>query len=78
MGYNTKAILRDVNGDPIPQIWDEATNSYIPATNLSLRGKLANRPPANAVPAGTTYWAVDKLDTDDEMSVSDGANWVVI
>lgn len=31
MAYNTKAILRDLNGDPIPQYYDESADIYKPA-----------------------------------------------
>lgn len=45
-------------------------------STLDLRGLFANRPSASEVPAGTTYWAIDK-DDDDELTASDGTNWVV-
>ena len=28
MAYNEKAILRDVNGKPIPQYWNPETQQY--------------------------------------------------
>ena len=28
MAYNTKAILRDVNGKPVPQYWNPKTQQY--------------------------------------------------
>ena len=28
MAYNTKAILRDVNGKPVPQYWNPASQQY--------------------------------------------------
>lgn len=31
MPYNTKDILRDVSGVPIPQVFDAATDAYVPA-----------------------------------------------
>lgn len=30
MAYNTKQILRDADGNPIPQIWDEAGDQFLP------------------------------------------------
>lgn len=42
-----------------------------------LSGKLADRPPADSVPPGTTYWAVDRIGMDDEDSVSDGTVWTL-
>ena len=41
-----------------------------------LRGLIAVRPDADSVAAGTTYWAVDRIDELDEVSVSTGAVWV--
>lgn len=28
MAYNTKSIIKDVNGKPVPQYWNPATNQY--------------------------------------------------
>ena len=30
MAFNTKSILRDANGRPIPQIWNPGTDSFEP------------------------------------------------
>lgn len=40
-------------------------------STVDLRGLEANRPAANAVSAGTTYWSIDTGD----VSVSDGSTW---
>ena len=50
------------------------------ATQLSgssqdLRGLIAARPAASTVPAGTTFWAVDRLGQSDELTISDGSTW---
>lgn len=45
-------------------------------SSIDLRGLLANRPAANAVAVGTTYWAVDRIGEVNELSVSDGSTWV--
>lgn len=45
-------------------------------SSLDLRGLLANRPAADAVDVGTTYWSVDRIGEADELSVSDGSTWV--
>ena len=39
-----------------------------------LRGLAANRPAADAVVVGTTYWSVDT----GAIEVSDGTNWNVV
>lgn len=28
MGFNTKSIIKDVNGKPVPQYWNPATEQY--------------------------------------------------
>ena len=33
MSYTQQAILRDKNGDAIPQIWDVTQNKFVPYTN---------------------------------------------
>lgn len=33
MPYNSKALLRDVNGDPIPQYYDPVEDVFMPITN---------------------------------------------
>lgn len=43
-----------------------------------LRGKAANKPAANTVPIGATYWSVDTDPHADLIEVSDGTSWVVI
>ena len=44
-------------------------------SSQDLRGTIANRPAADAVEVGTTYWAVDRTGETNEMSVSDGSTW---
>ena len=43
-------------------------------STVDLRGLAANKPAANNVPIGTTYWSVDT----DVVEVSDGTSWVVV
>lgn len=43
-----------------------------------LRGFAANKPAANTVPIGATYWSVDTDPHADLIEVSDGTSWVVI
>ena len=78
MSYTTEAILRDTNNDPIPQIWDDVAEEFKPYQLRDLRGLLANRPAADTVDAGTTWWATDRLGETDEVTVSDGTNWLEV
>jgi hypothetical protein len=42
------------------------------------RGKAANKPAANAVENGTTYWSTDTDPHAEAVEVSNGTSWVVI
>jgi hypothetical protein len=46
--------------------------------NIDRRGLNANKPLANAVAAGTTYWSVDTDPNMDSLEVSDGTSWTVM
>jgi hypothetical protein len=37
MSYTQQAILRDKNGDPIPQMWDVTQNKFVPYTNNDIK-----------------------------------------
>ena len=45
---------------------------------IDLRGLAANKPAANAVAIGATYWSVDTDPHGTAIEVSDGTNWAVI
>lgn len=49
-------------------------NAVLEQNSMEQRGLAANRPAANAVPVGTTYWSIDTGQVD----VSDGTNWALI
>ena len=85
-------LLRQ-NGIVIPQYRNEADTGFEKVTgkngglnvNASIVGSLANRrglainkPSANTVEVGTTYWSVDTDPHGDFIEVSDGTNWVVM
>ena len=40
-----------------------------------LRGLHANRPAADALPVGSTYWSVDEPSLPGTVFVTDGTNW---
>ncbi|HWQ76867.1 MAG TPA: hypothetical protein VN441_16290 [Syntrophomonas sp.] len=45
---------------------------------IDLRGLAANKPTANSVNPGVTYWSVDVDPNADAIEVSDGMNWTVM
>ena len=47
-------------------------------STIDLRGLAANKPAANAVAIGATYWSVDTDPHGTAIEVSDGTNWAVI
>ncbi len=63
-------ILHSQDGVPI-----QATNRLPVENTKDLRGLAANRPAANTVEVGTTYWVVSAGGT---VQVSDGTNWVEV
>ena len=67
------AIIFDQRGRPIDE-----DNRFPTSTNasgsLDLRGLAGDRPDADAVPVGSTYWSVDTGNVD----VTDGTNWVAV
>ena len=83
MPYNTKQILRDAGGSPIPQIWVDAMDQFVPYAGrvtamvmdngIKYYGAtIATRPPADTVPEGATFVAVNTR----EAWQSNGAEWV--
>ena len=50
----------------------------IKGSSQELRGLHANRPDADAVDPGTTYWSVDEESAPGTVFVSDGTNWTVL
>ena len=81
--WEGKHILRDLDGTPIPQKWDAALGSFVPATemvkitgsSMELFGAtVATRPAANSVAVGTTFLAIDTF----QVTISNGVNWVVV
>lgn len=74
MSWASESILRNNGGDPIPQIWDEAQQKFVPYEIMNFYGAtVANRPAANAVPAGAVYVSIDTR----EVWQSNGTNWRV-
>jgi len=68
--------LVDENGDEIT-----ATNPLdvkLTGSLMDLRGLAVNKPAANAVTIGATYWSVDTDPHAAAIEVSDGTSWVVV
>ena len=55
---------------------DVSVTDVTTKSKLDLRGIFIDRPEAPV--AGTTYWAVDKKDTEDEFTFYNGTEWVEI
>ena len=47
----------------------------VKGSSQDLRGLHANRPDADEVEAGTTYWSVNEPNLPGTVFVSDGTNW---
>lgn len=47
-------------------------------SNMEQRGKEENKPAADTVAIGTTYWSVDVDPHGYAIEISDGMNWTVI
>lgn len=75
MAYNNKEVIKDAKGNPIPQEYDQSSDSYKPLQQMEYYGAtVANRPNANTVPVGAVYCSVQT----QEYWQSDGTNWVVV
>lgn len=74
----TRNYVQTAGGLWVPQKCADDGTIFTQLTGSSgeqdLRGLAANKPDANTVIIGTTYWSVDTGDIE----VSDGANWVVV
>ena len=53
---------------------DGAVSATLTGSTIDLRGLVANKPAANSVAIGVTYWSVDT----GAVEVSDGTSWVVV
>lgn len=75
MPYNTKKLLTDVEGKPIPQQYDSATDTFKPFQQMEFYGAtVTSRPSVSSVPVGAVYCAVQT----QEFWQSDGTQWVVV
>ena len=64
MAYNTEAILRDTNGDPIPQYYDTVAGEFKPLTEDEISALASvDVDSLPALPAGTN--AIGSVDVDN-------------
>ena len=52
-------------------------NVQLTGSNMDDRGLFEDRP-VSPTKKGTTYWAIDKMDTDDELTIWNGTDWEAI
>jgi len=76
MGYATEAILRDLNGDPIPQYFDVVADEFKPLTEAMMSedyyGTSASvKPTPEAI--GAAFYEFDTR----TYYIWDGATWAV-
>ena len=72
-GGNEQVIEVNASADGKIQVDASLKGSY-----ANRRGLAVNKPAANAVDVGTTYWSVDTDPHANAIEVSDGTNWVVM
>ena len=70
--------IQDRQGNYQKYNTDGTTPVSITGSLVNRRGLAINKPSANTVEVGTTYWSVDTDPHGDFIEVSDGTNWVVM
>lgn len=73
MAYGDKTILRDADGNPIPQIWDDVANDFVPYQVTTYYGLSADTKPT-VTTVGIVYFAIDT----GTVYMWDGTSWTVI
>lgn len=74
MAYNQKNLLTDVNGKPIPQMYDQPNDMFIPMKQMEYYGKSTDTKPANiSTPIGATFLEIDTKN----VYINDGSAWVI-
>lgn len=76
-GYDDKSILRDADGNPIPQIWDDVANDFVPYRIMEYAGKSGDEKPTGA-PVGSTYLEIDAVAGALNVYLYDGEEWVMV
>lgn len=73
MAYNTKSILKDSLGNPIPQQFDPVADAYSPLTKKDFYGSSTETKPTTAEKGSTFY----EFDTGNAY-IYTGSSWVVL
>ena len=68
----------DGKAKPFKTTNDGTQLMQLSGSNLDKRDLAANKPAANTVPVGTTFWSVDTNPKGDAVEVSNGTAWVVL
>ena len=55
MPYNTKDVIRDSKGNPVPQKFNPATDSFEPMVEKEFYGNSTDTKPTNVVKGSTFY-----------------------
>jgi hypothetical protein len=72
MSFNNKELLKDQDGRPIPQQYDQANDVFVPLLKMEYYGKSADtKPLPSKTPIGATFM---ELDTKD-VYINDGVIW---
>ena len=77
------AAIKDTAGikkivDALPAGTNNIGKVTLDGSTKDLRGKAVDKPAANSVAEGTTYWSIDTDPHANAVEVSDGSDWVVI
>lgn len=80
---NNRTVLtaseKDTDGQAVTRVkFKEPPLVQLSGSNLDKRDLAANKPAANTVPVGTTFWSVDTDPKGDAVEVSNGTAWVVL
>lgn len=73
MPYNTKDLLKDAKGNPIPQEFDPVSDAYKPLTKREFYGNSSEAKPTN-VDKGSTFYEFDT----GTAYIFTGSSWVVL
>lgn len=74
MSFNNKQLLTDVQSKPIPQMYDQADDTFVPLRQMEYYGKsIDNKPSPIATPKGATFLEIDTK----VIYINDGVSWVV-
>ena len=75
MSFNNKELLKDSQFKPIPQMYDQANDAYVPLVKMEYYGKSPDTNPSpSKTPIGATFMEVDTKD----IYMNDGTLWELI